>query len=374
MPIKPELKELFLFSVLFSFASALITIFEPVFFYQQAFSLAAIAVYYALHYTAYLFALPLGGAFAYRFGLERSLALSMPIFVLYFLVLAAIPWQPWLFWVAWPLLTLHKIFYWPAYHAEFAKFSDDHRRGAELSWMNNITYGVGILGPLIGGVVATRWGFPVLFVIAAATAIAAGLPLLKTRERYQIQRLNYIDPWQQLLRPANRRVVLGMLGMGEELVHLVYWPIFMFVIVGSANTLGLITAASILIMSIAGFFVGKLTDRYSRRVLLRLHMPFLALSFLFRPLASTPLLVLNTEILTKLSFIGTRIPMLAALYSTAKRVGPLRHALLFEMSLVIAKAATAWALVGVFTFFLPYTGLTIAFAAAAAMTLMYVFL
>src|SRR5688572_13929747 len=55
---RPELKELFSFSLLFSFAFALIIIFEPVFFYQQGFSLAHIAGYYALHYLTYIVAFP----------------------------------------------------------------------------------------------------------------------------------------------------------------------------------------------------------------------------------------------------------------------------------------------------------------------------
>src|SRR5688572_2294728 len=96
-----QLRELYIFSVFFAFANSLILIFEPVFFYQLDMPLWLISGYYALHYALYLLLLPLGGMFAARFGLERSLAVSMPLFVTYFLTLAAMSARPGLFWVAW---------------------------------------------------------------------------------------------------------------------------------------------------------------------------------------------------------------------------------------------------------------------------------
>ncbi|MBI3251357.1 MAG: hypothetical protein HYZ62_00425, partial [Candidatus Andersenbacteria bacterium] len=119
--LRAEMKELYMFSLLFSFASALILIFEPIFFYKEGFTLSQIAMYYAVHYVLYALLLPVGAKFAARFGLERSLTFSLPIFVLYFLALAAVASVQWFFWVAVALLTLHKILYWPAYHAYLAK-------------------------------------------------------------------------------------------------------------------------------------------------------------------------------------------------------------------------------------------------------------
>ena len=109
--LRDELKELYLFSLLFSFAYSLVIIFEPVFFYQTGFSLSFIALYYAMHYILYIFLLPLGGMFAARFGFERSISLSLPLFVLYFLSLTIVPDHNWMVFVAVVLLTLHKTFY-----------------------------------------------------------------------------------------------------------------------------------------------------------------------------------------------------------------------------------------------------------------------
>lgn len=372
--LRPEMKELYQFSVLFSFASALITIFEPIFFYQQAIPLHIIAAYYAIHYSIYLFVLPLGAKFAAYFGLEKSLSVSLPVFVVYFLTLAGIPDYPWLFWAALFLLTLHKIFYWPAYHAAIAKMGDSKNRGTELSWLTVLRFGVGIAGPLIGGIIANWWGFQVLFVVTAVTVLISCIPLLRTRERYSPREFLYGGPWQLIRTARVRGMVLAMLGMGENLVELVFWPIFMFIVLASTETVGFISALTVAIMAVVGFGIGELSDRFSRRAILRVHLPFMILGYLFRPLAFTPMGILLTDTLNKVAFIGVNLPMTYRLYEQAKGSGYLRYVTAFEMVLAFAKAITAWFFVWLFYVSLPYTAFMWAFILSAIVTLFYFFL
>ncbi len=372
--LKPELKELYLFSVLFSFASALILIFEPVFFYQQGKPPATIALYYALHYTLYLFVLPFGGKFAARFGYERSLAISLPVFVLYFLSLAAMPTYPRLFWVALLLLTTHKIFYWPAYHATFARFGDVHNRGTELSWMHVLKYGVGVAGPMIGGFIASQFGFPVLFVLVAATILFSAVPLLLTEEHYRAMPFPYRAPWDIIRSRQHRGMVLTMAGMGENLIDMVFWPLWLFIILGSVALLGAVASFALGVMAALGFFVGELADRYSRQKVLRLHLPFLVISHLFRPFAVTPARALLTDTLSRMSFIGVTLPMTYRLYTQGIQAGVLQYIVAFEIVLCIAKATTAWLLIAVFSSFVPFTAFTLTFSLAALLALFYVFL
>lgn len=371
-PVPKQLKELYLFSLLFALAQSFVLIFEPVFFFQRGIPLATIALYYAIHYTLYVFVLPLGGTFAARFGLQKSLALSTPLFIFYFLALASIPRYPQLFWVAMLLLTAYKVFYWPAYHADFAEYGDKKKMGKELSWMNLIVQGVGILGPLIGGFVATYLGFPTLFLIAASTALIAGIILMVAKEDDTHEPIRLSESWQLLKRRSHRGMFVAMLGMGEDLMNLVFWPIFMFIIVGTAASLGVIAALATVFMTAIGFFIGNLIDRHSRRTVLRVSVPFLALSHLFRPLVGTPLLVLVTDTFSRTALIGGRIPMLAQLYTTAREAGPIRYLTAFEMALAIGKALFAWVLVVLFIFFAPYTAFTIGFILAALASWLYI--
>lgn len=371
---KKELVELYWFSLLYSFAASLILIFEPVFFYVEKFPLAWIAGYYAAHYILYLILLPWGAKITGRFGMERSLAISMPLFVVYFLTLAAIPTLPGLFFVSWILLSLFKSFYWPAYHAEISKFGDKGNLGTEISWLMAINSGIGVLGPLIGGLVVTMFGFSILFVIAAGLALFAGFPLLRTKERFNPVNLKYNKPWQILNQDGQRMVRWGMAGWGADLVYLVFWPIMMFTVLGTAGTLGLISSINAMIMTLLGFFVGEASDRMSRRKILRFHLPFMALGYLLGPLAGGALRVFLTDTLMKASYVGVQLPMWHRLYRRGRQVDPLLYATVLEMLICIYKILMALTLVAVFSVTTPIMGLGITFIMAAVMSLFFVFI
>lgn len=369
-----QLTELYSFSLLFTLAQSFMLIFEPIFFYQQGISLAWIALYYAVHYSLYTAVLPLGGKFAARFGLERSLVLSTPLFILYALALAGMAWQPQLFWAALLLLTIHKIFYWPAYHADFAAFGSQEKFGKQLSWMTLVVYGVGVVGPLTGGLVATFWGFPVLFLIAAATVLMASWQLLGTSDEYHGTHLGYQEVWEAVISQRYRGMVVAILGMGEDLVNLQFWPILMFIVLGSAAAVGVVNSFTTLVMIMAGFLIGALIDRYSRQKILRLFLPLLSVTHVLRGLTAAPWQAVTYDLAAKLAFIGARTPFLARLYSQGRSGDVLTYMVAFEAVLAFAKALTAWVLVGVFWYFAAQPAFLIAFVLAAMLSWLYWFL
>lgn len=368
---KTELTHLYQFSTIFSFAFSLITIFEPIFLYQQHFPLWFIGLYYGLHYVLYAILLPFGGKFAARFGLERSLVVSLPLFVVYFLTLAAISQYRLLVLVGILFLTLHKIFYWPAFHAMIAEFGDGKNRGTELSWMSFIRYGVGVLGPFIGGIVAAVFGFPILFLITSVLVLASAIPLLHTPDKYQRSSFLYRDAWSVITAPRYRNVTLTMLGWGENLIDMVYWPLFLFLVLGSTEKLGIYFSIALAVMTGIGFFIGDFAERYSRQRIVRAYLPFMVLGYLFRPLALSHMRIVLTDTLSRVSFAGVMIPMMYELYGVAKRGGSLKFGVSLEILIAITKAITAFTLAVVFFFVAPYPAFVIAFVLAALLCLLY---
>lgn len=374
--IKPrrQLREMYVFLLLFSFAASLITVFEPIFFYTQGIPLWRIALYYALHYMLYAVLMPLGGMFAARFGYERSLTLSTPLFVLYFLTLVGLAQYPELFWVALVVLTVFKVLYWPAYHANFASYTDSKNRGTEQSWVRFVEYGASVAGPILGGVVAKMYGFPVLFLMAGMTVALAGIVLLRTRERPQGLSFAYTSAWQIIFSRQHRQMVVGMLGWGEDLVYLAIWPIWLMIMVGSVARVGAIASISAVVATIACFIVGEMTDRISPRRMIRFSVPYMIVAYMVRMLVMTPWLVGIGDILARTAAVGVSIPIVARLYKQAKRVGPLEYAVAFETVLAIGKAFTALVLVVVFIILPVPSAFIITFALAAALSLLYLVL
>lgn len=368
---KRELKELYWFTLFYSFAASLIMIFEPIFFYSEDFSLAIIALYYAAHYLLYLILLPWGAMFAGKFGLERSLAVSMPLFVIYFLMLASVPKMPGLFYIAWIVLAIFKTFFWPAYHAEIGKFSDKRNRGTEISWFYAVSRGAGVLGPVIGGFVIAIFGFSVLFVAAAGLSLFAVVPLLRTKEKFKPRDIKYGDPWKLILRRREVTLRWGMIGWGSHFVNTVYWPIFMFIVLGTTNLLGILVSLNVLVMTFLGFLVGEMSDRLSSKKVLRLHLPFYALGCLLRPLALSPIGILLTDMLAKAAFVGVHIPMWHRLYSKGGDKAPLNYTTALEMMVCIYKVMAALIVAGIFMVTVPYTGFVAVFVLAAILSMFF---
>lgn len=371
--LKPrrELKEFYWFSALFSFATALVTIFEPVFFYQAGFSLAQIAIYFGLHYVTYLILLPLGGKFASRFGLERSLAFSLPLFMAYFLVLAAVGTTPGLFWMAWLVLAIFKIFYWPAYYGEYSRFGDKLNRGTEVSFGYVLNLGVGVLGPLAGGFVAAWYGFSALFILVAGVGLLAAIPLLRTREKYHVRAFAYASPWRIITSRQHRRMVVATFGWVEDFVNLVFWPVFAFIVLGAADVLGIVASVSILVMFLLAFFIGEWSDRVTPRQVLKRSGPALSLSYLLRLFATSMPRIFGVHALALSADAAVKIPFMGKIYDESRRHGVLEYTIAFEMVLCLAKAAAAFVLAGIFFWWGEQAGFTAAFLGASIFTWLY---
>ncbi len=366
-----QLRELYVFLLLFSFATALVTIFEPIFFYTQGIPIWKICVYYALHYTLYFFLMPLGAQFSARFGYERSLALSTPLFVLYFLLLAGLDGHISIFYLALVVLTCFKILYWPAYHATFITFTDGRNGGTEQSWVRFVEYGAGVLGPVLGGLVAEVYGFSVLFLASAATVALAGITLLKTKERYRAHEFEYTSPWRLIVSRRHRNMVVSMIGWGENFVYLALWPVWLIIIFRDVELVGVIASMSAVAATVLGFVIGELTDRFTAKRMVKFAVPLAVGSYVWRFFGVLPWHIVVGDVMARMSYVGVGIPFLARLYKQGRREDPLAYATAAEMVLALVKALLAAILAVVFLFFPVSMGFNVAFAAAAILTLFY---
>jgi len=371
MHIRHQLKELYISIGIFSFAFSLIAIFEPIFLYQQQLPIWAIALYYAIHYSLYVVLLPIGGKIASQFGLEKSIVLSLPFFVLYFISLAAMPKAPLMIVLALLFLTIHKILYWPAYYAIFARFSDANNRGTELSWLGVFHYGASIGGPAIGGFIASMWGFPVLFLCAGALVLFSGIPLMKVRQMYGRSDFLYASPWAMLRKIEYRKTFIATLGWGENLIDVVFWPLFLFLALGSVDSIGIYLSLSLIVMTVVSFSIGERAEKSRKEKLLRKYTPLMVVGYVFRIISISPLRIFLTDSIARISMAGVMIPMMYKVYSQAKSTKSLEFMIAFEIVLAIAKAATAIGVMLLFILLPIHTAFIATFGLAMVLSLFY---
>lgn len=346
-----KLKEFYLAMTILNFALAAAMLFEPVYLYTLGFPLYKIMFFYFAVYALYFFIMPLGGKVVKQRGFAHGMVYGSLILILYFIFLVAIPTHPIFFYLSIIALALQKTFFWPGYHADFAFFSQRGERGRDIGILTIVDTIAFIAGPLMGGIIVSVFGFPVLFAFMCVTILLSVIPLLLSREEFVPTSYNYREAYQSLIAKENRQYLIGYLGFGEELIVLTVWPIFIYVAVGNFAEAGGIVALSSFITALVTLYAGRMADLKDRKSVLQIGTILYALGWMMRFFARGGAGVFLVDFFSRTSKNVLAVPMLSGLYDYATRHSIVRTVIFFEMSLTIGKLLAAGILMVVFFFF-----------------------
>jgi len=365
-----QLSELYASVALKDFAISAIAIFEPIYLWTIGFSLQKILLFYLLVYGIYVFTLPLGGKFSGQLGYEKTIFISSFFLVFYYLCLFLIPHHPVFFILAIAMFVIQKTLYWPAYHGDFTQSSDKLDRGRETASIETISMLVYVLGPLAGGFIIKYFGFKVLFFIISLVILLSNIPMLVTKEKVEKIDFSYFSTFKMITKKENLRSFIAYLGFGEELVVMVVWPIFIYMVIKDFFSIGGIVALATLVTGIILLYIGRVTDRHrNKNKMVKTGTVFYSFAWLLRLLASTGLHVFFIDTFSRIFKDVIYVPLMALTYDRASKSNILRSIIFFEQSLAFGKMMAAL-IVYILIFF--FSGWTAAFFVAAAMTFLYI--
>lgn len=366
-----EVLELFLSVAFQDFAVALFALFEPIYLYSIGYSLPRIVAFYLIIYVVYFAILPLGGKFAERFGFEHSIGASFVFLFLYLLALYFIPSIPLLFYVAPVVVAVYKILYWPSYHANFSKYGKRKAFGKEVGLASVVYIFVNILGPLIGGFIVQWFGFPVLFFVVALILLLAVVPMFTTKERFTRKSFSYIDSYRFFFSKAMRRLTVSLMGLSNEIIEVVIWPIFLFVIVREYSSLGIIGSIAGIGGAFIVLFVGKAADLRKRSTLIHAFSWPQVLGFLLRLFVHSPFFALLVSTFSTGAKRGSDVVLYSAMYEGGRKVGSMKMGVFFEMAFAFSKMLILLVLFLLFLFLPSTSSFTVAFVLGAFVSLLF---
>ncbi|MBW6440879.1 MFS transporter [Patescibacteria group bacterium] len=350
--LRHEITELYASVAIKNFAFSMITIFEPIYLYSLYGSLAIVFMYYAAAYTIYFFTAPLGAKAAAKYGFEHCIFYSIPFGIMYFLTLSQLTNFPWLAFVAILFMVIYKTLFWPSYHTDFAHYGASGYRGRELSVLSLILTVATILGPIVGGVILVNFGFQVLFVAVSAISLISAIPLFATREQFGPHFFSYRDSFKRLLKPYGhyrRKDSIAYIGFGEEVISVIGWPIFIFLIIEKYDLMGILVSVVAVTIAVISLYVGKLSDilkKRERKKLVTSGTMIYIIAWFLRPFSANWLGVLLVDIMSKGSKTTINYPLFTFIYSAGKNhKGFLKYNMFYEMSLSAGKALAAWGVV-----------------------------
>ncbi|MFO0704531.1 MAG: MFS transporter [Candidatus Andersenbacteria bacterium] len=362
-----EIKEFLTTVSLHELAQAAINIFEPIYLYTQHLTVVQIILFYLGVYVLYFLLIPFGGRVAKAFGFEHTMSLGIIFTIAYFLSLIAIPAAPEFLYLSIILYALQKTFWWPAYHANFARYSRSREAGREIGATYVISSLTAAVGPLIGGALITYTNFAVLYTVAIVLILISVFPMLSTPERFTPSQHSWLTQMRYIFaRKRLRRLVMG-LGFGEELIALTIWPLFLFLLVKSALDLGALVAIATTVTVLATTVAARWSDDRSRRTVYLWGGVLNVLSWIGRPLLIWPLAALGIDTVYRTGKSLLYVPMYSRVYQDAKNSHVMLEVVSFEASLILGKIVTMLVLLIVF----PLAGFSGAFVLAAVASLFY---
>ncbi len=366
--LKREVLELYASTIIRNFAISLISIFVPVYFYTLGYSLQWIVFYYAISFTVVFFTVPLGAKLSARFGFEHCMLYSIPVLIVYYLILYFIPSFPFCFFIAAFLLAFYKIIFWPAYHTDFAHYGNKFSRAKEISTLNSLIYLVTVAGPIIGGIILTIFGFKVLFIIVCLILFTSIIPLFTTREIFKPKKFGYFDAFKRFFNPRFYRARLALMGNAESIVDTACWPIFMFIVLTNYTSLGLITSGSTVASFFFILFIGKWADKKDRKRMIKISTIIFSLTWLLRFFLKSGIGFFVAKSLAHISWTAISIPMTAIIYDAGCKRGNLKCIIFREMSIYFGRFLMAWGLIGILFF---TNSWLVIFSLAAMASLLY---
>ncbi len=333
--IDRDLSELYVSIVIRALAFSMIGIFVPLYLYHElAYSLVDIVKYYLIYTLIFgVFTLP-SSKLVSKIGIKNVILISSPIYIVYFSLLFLLKEYYWLFLIIPVLLGLADALFWIAFHEDFVSFSDKKRRGEEIGVWYTVSILAGLAGPFIGGLILTFFSFKLLFSIVAVLILCSSVPLFFSKD---IKRKTDFS-WN-FLKHVNIKDLIAYIGAGGRgIVAAVFWPIFIFIILGAYLKVGSLITIVGLVTAIFSFVVGRLSDTiFRKRALIKFGSIFHSVTWFVRVFVKTQFQLVGIALLDGISIIIVGLPFDVIVYNKAgKKSG--EYLVFREISLSIGRA------------------------------------
>lgn len=374
--LSPQLRNLYLHQVIKNIGLEVIGIFGVIFLYKILGSLSAVLWIYLFVSLFYFLLLPLWAKLLRLVSLHILMSLGTVlllgnVLVLYFLSPGSSSWpQAFLIIILIIAEVAHRLFYWVPYHVDLARFIDTHHRGRQLSSLAILISLICVALPAFSAFVIVKFGFPVLFILAACLILMSVFPIFFVKSGRETFSFRYLETFGKLLHKKHLKSNLAYFANGfQNAISMIVWPVFIFLILkGQYLKVGLISAAIILVVCILRYVVGEATDRLDKKKLIRTGSILYAFGWLFKALSGAATSIFLAGVYHDFSAVVVYTPFDALMYEIAADQGHYvdEFTILREMSLHVGRvAALGLGLIIVYNF-----GISYIFVAAAAVSLL----
>jgi MFS family permease len=374
--LKKESDRFFISIAIRGFAFGMVTIFTPIYIYQHFNSLPCIFLFFAVAYGLYAVLVPFGGQIMMKIGIKKAILISHIFFWGFYICLLLLD-ISWIFiLLSIILLAIGKIFFWPAYHVNFARVTETKKLGKEISKINFITALPGVLAPAIGGAIIYFLGYPALFTTVLCILFCSTIPLFLSPEIHQTYSDSFLTSYKRIFKKRNRYNNLGFAFSAiESTINVYVWPLFLAISLVGYLSIGSIATVSLIVSLLFILYMGRITDKANKTKLLLIGSILTAGAWIGKFFVISPISAFVAQGFYKLSRTAVGVPFQAIMYKRAEDKGEEIDEFIIYRDIVIAvsRCATFLILAGC-TFFISGINLNVFFVLAAIFSFGFIFL
>jgi len=351
--LKEEIKELYLTSAIHSFAIALVAIFIPIFLLQSGFSLVQVVIYEIIHYALAAVSAYFAMKYASKNGVKHSMIISIPFFIVFFLMLynSQILLQyldKYVFLILLSLFTaISGAYYWMGWHIEFAKFSEK-KSAKQIGVINIISTMMSVIGPLTGAFIIITFGFLPLFVLVIILLCISMFPLFMSKD-YHVPIEFKMD---KLFKLKEIKSSLPYIGEGfEQIAVSIFWPVLLYLLFISLESIGGLYALSNAILVMVTFYLSRKINIFNRYKLMRLGAYTHSLTLMLRVFFKAVYAIFIVQGLGAITWVFLDLPFRSLFYDISKQKGVIWTVFYREIYLNIGRVLSFIILLVLLSFF-----------------------
>ncbi len=356
-----QINELYVSFSLHAFSTGLVGIFVPIYIYNLGFSIIELCVFFIISIlTNIILYLPTAKLVSW-YGPKHIIALSYIMMFFYIIMLYILPSHPQALCPAAIMGGIAADFFWIARHTDFATIITNRNTANKFTTLLTLSVIAQALAPLIGGVIATRYGINYALLGTCVGLLIAIYPLIKTPEPV-VPRKTRI----RLFRTAPpRHMVANFASNAEGSVGMYTWPLFIFLVVKTYQDVGIVSSASLLIVIALLHFMGKIGSQGKNSAILKTGSNLRSGVHLIRAFTQSFLAALGINILGDVTSTLVSVPYASRFYRGARKYDIPAYLVDMEIAGALGKMSVWLVLMIGSIFFNIQTALIITFVFAA---------
>lgn len=307
------LSALYLNQLIRTVAFSLVNIFIPIYLLTLGFSLNNVLIYLLISHLAVFIFTPLSLILSRRFGYKTLFIWSILLLIVFLILLQLIEIYNISLYAIALMSGLESAFYFMPLHAFFTRLSENEKRGAQFSNYLSIGQLAGLFGPLVGALIAIKFGFQQLIFVVIIFSVISIIPLFKLeniKPRFGINTKNVF----RLIKNHKGFFVLTIFDNFRGEVEGIVWPIFVFLILKNLISVGWISFLVSIGAILFTLFVGRYYDKQSKYFFFRLGGLLYAVVWILRIFFDMPIFLYGLSLAAGFFALMINIPYNAIFY------------------------------------------------------------